>query len=150
MDHTLMSIGPCRLAIVPHKALTKVSQDYPHLTRMLWFSTLMDSAIHREWAMRLGGLQALPRMAHLICELYLRLEIVGHAKRYRFEIPISQRQLSEALGLSTVHTSRVLNRLRADGFVSLSNGVFQIHDWKGLTAIADFDPTYLHMDKLPR
>jgi len=150
MDHGIMALGPCRIAIVPHERLVHVTQEYPHLTRLLWFSTLIDAATHREWTMRLGALPARPRMAHLFCELYTRLEIVGLARRGRFTIPLSQRQLSEALGLSLVHTNRVLSKLRSDRLVSFSNPVGQIHDWKAVSELAEFDPTYLHLEKIPR
>jgi CRP-like cAMP-binding protein len=150
MDHGLMAVGPCRIAIVPHEHLTKVTRTFPHLTRLLWFSTLIDAAIHREWAMRLGALPALPRMAHLFCEIYVRLEVVGLARDHRFSIPLGQRELSEALGLSLVHTNRVLQKLRAGRLVTVSNSTFEIHDWNALRTLADFDPTYLHLEKVPR
>jgi CRP-like cAMP-binding protein len=150
MDHGLMAIGPCRIAIVPHEHLTRVTEEHPHLTRMLWFSTIMDAAIHREWAMRLGGLSAVPRAAHLFCELYARLGVVGIAKDGKFSIPLTQRELSESLGLSLVHTNRVMRQLHKEGLMTFNNPAVQIHNWDALTERAEFDPTYLHFEKVPR
>lgn len=150
MDHGLMSLGPSKIAVVPHERLTRITQEFPHLTRLLWFNTILDGAIHREWAMRLGALPAMPRMAHLFCELYVRLESVGLARDRRFFIPLGQQELSEALGLSIVHTNRMLQKLRRAGYMTFANGAGEIHNWEGLMEMAEFDPTYLHLESVPR
>lgn len=150
MDHTITALTPCKMALTPHSALKKITEEHPHLTRMLWLSTLIDTAIHREWLVALGRLSAAGHLAHLLCELYLRLEVVGLAKDYKFDFPVTQTVLADALGLSTVHVNRVVQELRREGFVAWRGTHVTIKDWDALARLAEFDPTYLNMITRPR
>src|SRR5919199_345555 len=77
MDHGVVALTPCRVGVVPHEELRAITDRYPHLTRLLWLNTLIDGAIHREWLLAMGRRSALGHTAHLICELFLRLQAVG-------------------------------------------------------------------------
>jgi len=150
MDHTINALTACKMALTPHSALRKITEEQPHLTRMLWLLTLIDAAIHREWLVAIGRLSATAHLAHLLCELYLRLEVVGLAKDHRFEFPVTQQVLADALGLSTVHVNRVVQELRRDSLVTWRGTHVTIKDWTALMALAEFDPTYLNLLTRPR
>ncbi len=146
LDHDVATLGPVKIASWPHAALARVMEGRPNLTRMLWFSTLLDAAMHREWIFRLGRLGAEGRVAHLMCELNTRLEMVGLAADGRFALPLKQADLAEACGLTGVHVNRVLRSLRERGLLLFRNGVVEILDRRPLAALGEFDPAYLFPD----
>lgn len=150
LDHDVMSLTAARVAYAPHDRLTRITNAFPHLTRMLWFSTNLDAAIHREWELSLGQRTGPARAAHLICELYTRLEIVGLGKDHAFHLPLNQTELGECLGLTVVHTNRVLKELRERGLVQFKAGRVTIHDMDRLKAFAEFDPSYLYLASIAR
>ena len=146
LDHDVATIGPARVAIVEHDALDRINRTDANLTRLLWFSTLLDSAMHREWIFRLGRLDAAGRIAHLFCELEMRLEMIGLVEDGRFALPLTQPDLAEACGVTGVHTNRVLRSLRERGLMTFRDGVVTIHDRKALRAAGEFDGGYLYAD----
>lgn len=146
MDHGVVALSPCRVVTVPHAALREITEQFPHLTRMLWFSTLLDAAIHRAWLVSMGRRSARSHMAHLLCELLLRLQVVGLAEERSFNFPLTQQEMADILGLSMVHVNRVIQELRAKALVTWRGGRVSITDWEGLVALAEFDPTYLHLE----
>jgi CRP-like cAMP-binding protein len=147
LDHDVLSLSPCRLAVVPHDRLREMFANFPRLALVYWFTTSVDAAIHRELALSLGQRSALSRMAHLFCELCVRLEVVGRTSGGGFEFPLTQRELSECLGLTVVHANRTLQELRRRKLVELQNRQLTILDRRGLEGVAEFDPTYLYLDK---
>jgi CRP-like cAMP-binding protein len=148
-DHAIAAAGPCRVGVVPHECLTRILEDHPHLTRLLWLSTAVDAAIHREWIVALGRRSALSGMAHLFCELFVRLKAVGMAEGQVFRFPITQAELGEALGLSTVHVNRIVQELRGDGLITWRGRVMTITNWERLQNLAEFNPTYLALEQKP-
>src|SRR3569623_1311041 len=114
MDHSVGALSRCRTIMFPHERLTWITEQYPHLTRELWLMTLLDGSIHREWLVAMGRRSASQQMAHLICELYVRLGITGLVHDDTFSFPITQTELGDALGLSAVHVNRVLQELRTE------------------------------------
>ncbi len=147
MDDGVSSITPCKVAHVPHSALREITKTYPHLTRVLWFTTLVDGAVHREWMTGLGRLDARERVAHLLCEMFLRLRSVGLTRDHSFELPITQTELGDAFGISTVHVNRTLQDLRGEGLITSEGKTVVINDWERLQQVAQFDPEYLHADQ---
>ena len=143
LDHDIATLGPARLAIVDHGALDAIVRDRPALTRLLWFSTLLDAAMHREWIFRLGLLDAAGRIAHFFCETATRLDMVGLGGA-SFPLPLTQPDIAEACGLTGVHANRVLRALRERGLMTFRNGLAEIHDRRRLAELADFDPGYLY------
>jgi CRP-like cAMP-binding protein len=147
LDHDVVAISKCKVAVVPHDRLRDMIRDYPRLAHIYWFMTNVDGAIKGELALSLGQRSALARMAHLFCELQERLGVVGLAKDNSYLFPLTQRELSECLGLTVVHANRTLQELRRRGLVELENRRLTILDRNGLEGVADFSPDYLYLDK---
>lgn len=150
LDHSMMTLTPCRIAKVPHDALLRITEAHPHLARVLWFSTNLDACIHREWEVSLGRRSALERTAHLFCELQQRLAIVGLAGEADYALPLTQTELAECLGLTSVHVNRVLKELRERGLVEYRGGRVRIDNLAELRRVAEFDPGYLYLEKRVR
>jgi CRP-like cAMP-binding protein len=149
LDHDITALSDCRIAVVPHERMREITEKFPRLGRIYWFTTNIDAAIHRELALSLGQRSAISRMAHLFCELHVRLDVVGRARSDGYEFPLTQRELSECLGLTVVHANRTLQELRRRGLVELENRQLTIRDRRGLEGVAEFDPGYLYLDKHP-
>ena len=147
MDHSLCSLTASRVAVIAHESLRDLMQRFPNLGVALWRDTLVDAAIFREWMIGMGRKTAHGRIAHLLCEMYLKLEAVGLAEQFRCELPITQVDIGDALGLSNVHVNRSLQEMRGQGLITLRSRTLVIEDWRALSAAAEFDPTYLHLDK---
>jgi CRP-like cAMP-binding protein len=147
LDHDVMAMTECTVGVVPHDRLKELTDKYPRLARIYWFSTNIDAAIHREWALSLGQRSALSRMAHLFCELFLRLKVVGKTSDSSYEFPLTQRELAECLGLTVVHANRTIQELRRRGLVELENRQLRILNRPGLEGVAEFDPSYLYLER---
>ncbi len=150
LDHHVMTLTPCSVALVPHEKLKEITNRYPHLTKVYWFSTNLDAAIHREWEVSLGRRSATSRMAHLFCELRVRLGLVGLAEELAYDLPLTQTDLAECLGLTPVHINRTLKELREQKVVEFRSGRVEITDLRSLEKIAEFDPAYLYLERRPR
>jgi CRP-like cAMP-binding protein len=151
MDHSVGALTDCAVATVPHPYMGKITETDPHLTRLMWLLTLVDAAILRKWLLGSGQQSALEHAAHLICELFVRLRVVGLASEGReFELPISQQEFGDALGISAVHVSRTLAELRSRSLFTWRRGRAQILDGPGLERLAEFDSTYLSLNDEPR
>lgn len=146
LDHNVMTLTPCAVGIVPHDQLRRITEQHPHLTRILWFSTNLDAAIHREWELSLGRRSALSRLANLLCELHVRLTIVGLANESGYDLPLTQSELAECLGLTPVHVNRTLRELREGNLATFTRGKVSLLDIPGLRRVAEFDPAYLYLD----
>jgi len=150
LDHNIGAVSSCRISLVPHKGLTRITEEHPHLARMLWFSTVLDASIQRETILSVGRRSAIARIAHLMCELSTRLGIIGLGDRRGFPLPIKQLDVADATGLTSVHVNRMLKQLRDEEIMTFRNGLVTIHDWDRLVATAEFDPIYLHIERIPR
>ena len=150
LEHNVVSLTPCTIAAVPHQRLQEMTEKHPHLTRLSWFSTNLDAAIHREWAVSLGRRPALARTAHLFCELYIRLEIIGRTNGNSYEFPLTQAELAECLGLTPVHINRTLQELRSRKLIELEQRQVTLLDLPKLKEVAEFDPAYLYLERRPR
>jgi CRP-like cAMP-binding protein len=147
LDHNIMTLTPCRVAMVPHENIERITAESRHLARVYWFSTNLDAAIHREWVLSLGRRSALSRTAALFCELRVRLGIVGLATDAGFAFDLNQTELAECLGLTPVHVNRTLKELRNQGVVTFRERRVQIADLPALRRVAEFDPGYLYLHK---
>ncbi|MER8377269.1 Crp/Fnr family transcriptional regulator [Mesorhizobium sp. M1396] len=150
MDHGIIALSPCHVVVAEHSRLRVITEEAPHLTRLLWLDTLVDGAIHREWIVALGRRSKTSHLAHLVCELFVRLQVVKRTNGMSFRLPISQVELADVLGLSVVHMNRVLGALRRAGVIGWANHIVTVLDWDRLVDIAEFDPTYLSMNHEPR
>lgn len=146
LDHSLGTITPCEVGFIRHEDIRDLVRRWPRIGDAFWRDTLVDAAIFREWMVGMGRREAYGRIAHLLCEMMTKLRAVGLADGVTCELPITQAQLGDALGLSTVHVNRVLQALRGNGLIALQGGTLTVLDWGGLTQAGEFDPTYLHLD----
>jgi CRP-like cAMP-binding protein len=150
MDHGVIALSTCRVATARHKDLTTVTETSPHLTRMLWLSTVIDGAIHREWIVAMGRRSKKSHLAHLICELFTRLSLVGLVTNNGFYLPLSQAEVADALGVSLVHFNKTLQLLRRDGVVRWADRHITVVQWDRLVEIGEFDDAYLNLNKEAR
>lgn len=150
LDHDIMTLTPCRVAFVPHDNLRRITEQFPHLTRVYWFSTNLDAAIHREWELSLGRRDAVSRLAHLFCELQARLAIVGLADESGYELALTQTDLAECSGLTPVHVNRSLKQLRELDLVEFRDRQVRIRNLQALQQTAEFDPAYLYLEPRAR
>jgi CRP-like cAMP-binding protein len=146
LDHDIIALTPCTVVGVPHQKLKEITERHPHLTRVFWFSTNLDAALHRERTLSLGRRSALSRVAHLICEMHVRLEIVGLTNGDSYEFPVTQVELGECMGMTAVHANRTLQELRRRELITLRDRRLTILDMQGLKEVAEFDPGYLYLE----
>ena len=145
MDHDLVTVTPCTLGFISHDELWELSRRRPNLAAAFWRETLIDGAIFREWIVNVGRREGAPRMAHLLVELHARLKAIGRTRDGEFALPITQTDLGDCLGLSVVHTNRVLQQLRKEELVTLTRSEVHILDHRRMEELAGFDPAYLHL-----
>lgn len=146
LDHNLDTVGRVKVGYVPHDALTSVMVDDPHLTRILWASSLLDAAMHREWIMKLEQLTTPKRLAHIFAEIGYRLELVGLGDEDGFDTDLRQNALADMAGATPVHINRALKILRTDGIADFRRGRIDIPDIPRLYAYASFTSDYLHAE----
>jgi CRP-like cAMP-binding protein len=147
MDHTLATLTQATVAFIPHESLRELTRRFPSIAEVLWRDTLVDGAIFRAWIVGIGRRSAYERLAHLFCELYLKLKAVGLAEAHRCQLPMTQGDFADALGLSNVHVNRTLQEMRGHGLVTLRGNTLVIERWNELLRAAEFNPMYLHLEK---
>ena len=145
LDNSVGTLTPCRVGFIQHEHLRELCHAQSRLAGAFWRQTLVDGAVFREWMLNVGRREAYGRTAHLLCEMVSRLRAVGLVQNDTCELPITQSELGDAMGLSTVHVNRTLQDLRAAGLISLKGGSLSVLDWDGLKHADEFDPTYLHL-----
>ncbi|HVX75173.1 MAG TPA: Crp/Fnr family transcriptional regulator [Bradyrhizobium sp.] len=147
LDHSIATLTPvvyCELNRESFERLVSVDRS---VAEAFYCETLAASSIQREWAINLGRRDALERVAHVICELYERLRVVGLVDENMFAFPVTQMDMADATGLSTVHLNRTLQELRGSGLITLKDRSLTIHDFQALSNTAMFNPNYLHLDR---
>ena len=144
MDHSIGTLSECSVVDIPREAILRLLER-PAIARALWWATLVDEGILREAIVNMGRRRAEERVAHFLCELLVRLEIVGLVSDNAFDLPVTQTALSDTMGLSTVHINRVLQHLRGRKLITFGRGNVGVLDVKGLKAFGSFNPNYLHL-----
>lgn len=144
MDHNIGALSRCTIVDIPRGRVLELTER-PAIARALWWAALVDEATLREWLVNIGARPAEQRVAHLLCELLLRLRTVGLANGDAYELPITQFDLADTMGLSLVHMNRVLQRLRAGDMITLKGRQLVILDIEGLMTFSEFNPNYLHL-----
>jgi CRP-like cAMP-binding protein len=147
LDHSIGTITPCRVGFIYHEHLRDLCRDHPRLQGALWRMTLVGASIAREWMVSLGRREARMRLAHLFCELLVRLDAVGLARDHACELPLTQGELGDLLGLSTVHVNRTVRDLRRAELISLREGQLKVLNWEGLRRAGEFKANYLHLER---
>lgn len=143
-DHNLVTLGATVVGYVGHKRLETVVEQYPHLTRLMWFSTLLDAAIHRQWILKMQQLTASRRVAHVFAELWHRLDLVELGRRDGLRTPLIQADLADMCGTTPIHMNRALGQLRKEGIAEFRRGTLYVRDRSRLEAYAGFQPDYLY------
>lgn len=144
MDHDLTTLSRSTVGFISHEALRAITRERPMVAEALWRDTLIDAAVFREWIVNVGRRAAVNRLAHLLAEIGRRLQTVGLAADHKYELPMTQLDLADALGLTPVHINRVVQTLRRDGLLELRKHSVSLPDLPRLKKLADFDDLYLH------
>lgn len=150
LDHDVVAVGPARIAQIPHERLDTIMRERPSIAKVLWFATLLDAAIHRQWIRNLEALDAPQRIAHLYAELHHRFTLIGRNVSRALRTPFTQSDLADMCGVSAIHANRAVARLRELGLAEIRRGDLYTSDWKALEAYAGFDPAYLYGDHMSR
>ena len=147
MDHGIVALTRCRVAYIPSAELDALTAHQNGLTKAIWWATLVDEGVLREWILNVGRRDAFERIAHLLCELQARMQMVGLVEEDRFALPLTQEQLADATGLTAVHVNRTLQRLRKRNLIEIGSGVLTIPDVGALREAAGFNGNYLHIKR---
>jgi CRP-like cAMP-binding protein len=150
MDHSIGAITRLKVAVISPDEMDALTMGRPGITRALWWHELVGAAIEREWTLNLGQRSAYERIGHLLVELYVRLRTVGRAHDGRCDFPLTQNDLADATGLTSVHVNRTLQELRRDGLIRLERKQLEILDLHRLMRASMFNSYYLHLDREDR
>lgn len=146
-DHNLQALTHVDVALIPVDAIQEIAFARPAVGRAMWYETLVDASIFREWTLNVGRRDARTRMAHILCEFSFRLEAAGLGERCDYELPMTQEQLADALGLTSVHVNRTLKTLEGEGLIARTHRAVRIDDWHSLAKAGDFESAYLHLSE---
>jgi CRP-like cAMP-binding protein len=143
-DHHVQTITEATVAWIPKAAMVALARARPAVGKALWKDSLIDASIFREWVLNVGRRDAKSRIAHMLCEFIVRCEAVGLGSAERLDLPMTQEQIADATGLTSVHVNRMLRVLAEEGVISRRGRQIQVEDWDLMRKVADFDPVYLH------
>lgn len=143
-DHAIRTHGPTRIVSLAHHDILAVAEDFPDIARALWFDTLVDAAIFREWTVNVGRRNSRQRTAHLLLELATKFAAVGLLANDTFEFPVTQSDLADALAITSVHLNRIMQWLRGERYIRTHLRSITIENWPDMIALAGFRPGYLH------
>ena len=150
MDHSVSALTTLTVAQLTREAFEQLMDGHPRITQALWWEALVNIAIQREWTVNIGQRNALERVGHLLCELFIRLRATGLTSENGCDFPITQADLAAATGLSVVHVNRTLQELRHAGLIVLHGKHLSIPDFPALMKVSLFNPNYLHLDRVGR
>jgi len=145
-DHSVQMLTSGQIVMIPREDVLRIAFERPAIGRAMWLDTLVDGSIFREWIANVGRRDARTRVAHLLCEFALRLKVAGLGDELGYQLPMTQEQLGDATGLTSVHVNRTIKQLEAEGLIDrVSPRAITIGDWKKLSEVGDFDSHYLHL-----
>ena len=147
MDHGIVALTRCCVAYIPSRELDNLTSHETALTKALLWSTLVDEGVLREWILNVGRRNAFERIAHILCEMHARMQMVGLVEADRLALPLTQDQLADATGLTPVHVNRTLQRLRNDKLIEVGSGILSVLDVDALRRAAGFNGQYLHIKR---
>lgn len=145
-DHSIQMLTDGDVAFVAAEAVYQIAVAHPAIGRAMWLETLAEGSIFREWIANIGRRDARSRVAHLLCEIAVRLHSAGLMAGNRYELPMTQEQLGDATGLTPVHVNRTLQKLCSDRLITRDKRSITIDNWKALSDAADFNSGYLHLN----
>jgi CRP-like cAMP-binding protein len=147
-DHSVQMLTSGQVVMIPREEVQRIAFDRPAIGKAMWLDTLIDASIFREWIANVGRRDARTRIAHLLCEFALRLKVAGLGEDTNYQLPMTQEQLGDATGLTSVHVNRTIKQLEGEALIErVSPRSIAIGDWKKLAEVGDFDPAYLHLPK---
>ena len=146
IEYSIGTVGPAVIAYIPHDRIEEISRQNPRLARTFNWLAFNEFSILQEWLFNVGSRPSPQRLAHLLCELLIRLRAAGLTDGHHFYLPLSQAQLGEAMGITIVHTNRSMGQLRKEGLINFEGRKVDVTNWPGLKKYADFDVRYLHLD----
>lgn len=149
MDHSLAAVTRVKLGSMSRFEFREMVDRSPQFAQALWRSELVATAMQREWTISIGRRTASERVAHLFCEMFVRLKAIGATQGNACEFPLRQQEIAEATGLTQVHVNRTIQELRRHGLIELHHRRLVILDLGQLMSVALFDPAYLHLDGQP-
>jgi CRP-like cAMP-binding protein len=147
MDHNIGAITRLKVADIGPDEMEALTTTHPRVTQALWWQELVNGSIQREWTLNVGQRSAHERIAHLLVEMYLRLECVGLTRDQSCDFPLTQNDLADATGLTAVHVNRTLQELRRAGLIVLQGRTLTILDLNGLKNAGLFNDNYLHLHR---
>lgn len=147
MDHSIGAITKVRYAEILPDDFEHLMSSSPRITQALWWHELVVAAVQREWTTNVGQRSAYERIAHLLCELFIKLRQVGLTEGDSCDFPLTQMDLADATGLTSVHVNRTLQELRANGLIELASKRLRIPNLKALMGASMFNPNYLHLNR---
>ncbi len=146
-DHNVQMLTAGDVALIPVDNMREIAFNRPAVGLAMWYETLVEASIFREWMVNIGRRDARTRIAHLLCEIALGMEVAGLAPSTNYELPITQEQLADSVALTSVHVNRTLMKLEADGLITRTKREITVIDWKRLVDAADFEQRYLHLEQ---
>jgi len=146
-NHNVQALTNCEVAVVPRDAMVELIDTHARLGKAMWIDTLIDASIYREWIVNVGRRDARSGTCHLLCEFARRLAAVGLAESAGYELPMTQEQLADALGITPVHVNRILKELDREGLIVRAKRFVRVPDWGALCKVAGFNDLYLHLGK---
>ena len=144
-DHSVQMLTRGHLALIPRADIQKIARSSASIGHAILVNILVDASIFREWILNVGRRDARSRLAHVLCELAVRLDAHGLAEDMGYHLPMTQAELADALGLTPVHLNRVIRSLEVDGLIVRSKRDVSFPDWERMIDIADFNDRYLHL-----
>jgi CRP-like cAMP-binding protein len=147
MDHSIGTLSACRVVKIPKRTVVDLTDNHPTLAKAFWWCSLVDEATLREWLVNVGQRTSIQRIAHLFCEMHVRLDAVNLTVGGSFELPITQAELGDTVGMSNVHVNRSLKSLRETGLMTFRGRSVRIPDVDKLKHFASFNPNYLHLNR---
>lgn len=146
LDHDIVALRACTVAVIPHAPLRRLLRAQLALADKLWFLTLTDAALHRHWLFRVASTPALARVADFLCEADIRLMAIGQSDGLRYTLQLTQPEVGEICGVTSIHVNRMLRELREGGICSWQGHLVEIQDLARLIGMAAFNPDYLYYD----
>jgi CRP-like cAMP-binding protein len=147
IDHGMVALTDCDLARIDKEQIAELTSENSRIVRAMWWSTLVDQSILREWVLNVGRRDAYGRLGHLFCEMHFRMKRAGLVEDDQLPLPVTQAELADATGLTAIHVNRTLRRLRSEGLIETRGGTLTILDVPALRKAAGFNPAYLHIER---
>ena len=147
-DHNVQALSRCEIAVVPRDAVLALIDRHPKVARSMWIDTLIDASVYREWIVNVGRRNARSAMCHLMCEFARRLEAGGVGNSGGYELPMTQEQFADALGITPVHVNRILRDLDREQLIVREKRLVRVPSWEALRRVGGFNELYLHLDQV--